>query len=79
MYRLLNARINTNHCLVDIRMIPHEDFGVPRGRHEDSVDAARQGRREDVCDLQADDEGKGDDYGGEAAVGVVLRLREEEV
>lgn len=79
MYRLLNLRIDPNHGVVDVPVVPHEDLGVPRRGDEDGVDAARDGRREDVCDLQADEEGEEHDDSRPAAVAVVLGLREEEV
>ena len=79
MYRLLNMRINPNHGIVDIRVVPHEDVGVPRRRDKDGVHAARDGCREDVCDLQADEEGEEHNDGRPVAIGVVLGLREEEI
>lgn len=79
MYRLLHMRVNPNHGIVDIRVVPHKDIGVPRRGNKNGVNAARDGRREDVCDLKADEEGEEHDDGRPAAVAVVLGLREEKV
>jgi len=68
-----------NHLLVQIRVLVHHDLGVPRGRHEDGVDAAAQRRREDIAYLQADEEREGHDDGRVGPVGVVRRAREDQV
>lgn len=79
MYRLLDMRVNPNHGVIDIPVVPHEDLGVPRRGNKDGVDTTRDGRREDICDLKADKEGEEHDDSRPATVAVVLGLREEEV
>ena len=79
MNRLLHLRIDLHHLLVQLRVLAHEDLGIPRGGDEDGVDATGQRHGEAVGDLQADEEGLGDDDGRELAVGVVARVREDEV
>lgn len=76
---LLHLRVDLNHLLVELRVLAHENLGIPSGGDEDGVDAARQRRREAVGDLQADEEGVGNDDGGESAVGVVGWVGEDEV
>ena len=60
-------------------MICHRDLRIPRHCHEQRVNPAIEGRDEDVRDLQADDERKGDHHGREGAVAVVRGRREDEV
>ncbi len=60
-------------------MVVDHDLRVPARGDEDGVDAAGQGRREDVRDLEADEVRKGYDDGRETAVAVVCWLREDEV
>ena len=56
-----------------------QDLRVPRGGDEDGVDAAADGRQDDLAGLQADEEGIGHDDGGEGAAVVVGRMGELEV
>ena len=60
-------------------MVSHQHLRIPCTRHHEGLHAAAQWRREDVADLQADQEGEGDDDDREAAVSVVLRIGELEV
>jgi hypothetical protein len=57
---------------------PH-DLGVPTGSDKDGLDTAGDGCGEDVCDLEADEERKGQDDGGVLAVVVVGWVGEVEV
>ena len=79
MYRLLHLRINLHHPLIQIRMIPHQNLGIPRARHEDRVHPAANRRHEDLAHLQPDQEGKRHDDGRELAAFVVLGFGEFEV
>ena len=60
-------------------MIAHQDIRIPSGGDEKRRDAAADGRHEDLADLQADEEGKGHDDGGEGAAVVVGRRGELQV
>lgn len=79
MNSLLHLRINPDHILIQLRVLAHEHLGIPRGRDENRIDPARQRGGEAVGDLQADEESVRDDHGREFAVGVVGRVREDEV
>lgn len=53
-------------------MVLVHDLGIPAHGDKDGVDAAGQRRGEDVCDLEANEEGKGHDDGGGSAVAKVV-------
>lgn len=76
---LLHMRIHLDHLVVQIRVVPDHDLGIPRHGHKDGIDAAAERRGEDVADLQADQERKGADDDREVAVGIVRGLGELEV
>ena len=79
MNSLLNMRIHIDEPLIQLRVLIDHDLRVKRRRDKDGVDAAGNGRGEDLADLQADEVGVGDDDGGELAVAVVAGLGEEQV
>jgi len=79
MNHLLYARVHSNHPLIKIRMILPQTIRIPRHRHEQRISSAADRRHEDLADLQADEEGKGQDDGRVGAGTVVLGLGELEV
>lgn len=60
MNGLLDVRINADHAGVEVWVIAHQHLWIPRAGDEDGVDAAAEWGCEDVADLQADEEGEGD-------------------
>ena len=60
-------------------MFSVEHHRIPTHRNESSIDTARQGRREDIRNLEADKEGEGQDDGSILAVVIVRRVGEIEV
>ena len=76
---LLHLGVHLDHLLVQLRVIPPHDLRIPARGHEDGVDAARQRRREDVGDLEADEEREGDDEGRVLSVVVVRGVGEEQI
>jgi hypothetical protein len=76
---LLHVGVHRNHALVKIRMLPHQNLGVPRHRDKDGVDATGQRRSENVANLQSNQEGESDDHRRVRAIRVVCWRREEEV
>ena len=79
MDSLLDVRVHLDHILVQLRVLAHHDLRIPRGGHEDGLDAALQRCGEAVGDLQADEESIRDDDGGEGASLVVAWVGEDEV
>lgn len=79
MNSLLHLGIDLNHALIQVRVLPHQHFRIPRSSHKQSVNPTAQRRSEAVRDLQSDQESVGDDYRREIAVGIVAWVREEEV
>ena len=79
MYSLLHMRINLDHLPIKLPMIPHQHLGIPRHGHKQRVNPTRNRRRKDIGNLQTYNKRKGDDDGGELAVGVVGRVGEDEV
>src|SRR5262245_58555765 len=79
MNGLLHMRIHLYHAVVQVRVVPHQNLRIPGRSHKDGVDAAAQGRGEDVADLQADKEGKGDDNGRVCPRAVIRRVGEDHV
>lgn len=76
---LLNLRVDANHLVIELGVIADHDFGVPGGGNEDGVDAARNRGGKDVGDLEADEEGEGDDDGSVVASPVVDGVGEGDV
>jgi hypothetical protein len=76
---LLDVRVHLDHVLVQLRVLAHHDLRIPRGSNENGLDTALQRRGEAVGDLQADEEGIGDDDGSELALRVVGWVCEDEV
>jgi hypothetical protein len=76
---LLDVRVHLDHVLVQLRVLAHHDLGIPRGSHENGLDAALQRCGEAVGDLQADEESVRDDDGRVSAVAVVGWAGEDEV
>lgn len=60
-------------------MVTDHDLGVPASSNKDGVDTGGNWRGEDEGDLEADEEGEGDDNGGKATVLVVLGFGDEKV
>ncbi len=79
MDHLLYFRIGSHHSVVDIRMIPDQNLGIPSRSHEDGVDAASYRRHEDLAYLQADQKGERHYNRRVGAAGVVCWLGEFEV
>lgn len=79
MNHLLNPRIHANHSIIKIRMVAHEDVGIPRSSHEDGIDSAPNWRHEDLADLEPDKEGKCHDDGGELAAFIICRVGELQI
>lgn len=79
MNHLLYLRVHTDHPLVEIRMISHQNIRIPRARHEDRIHSAANRRHEDLAHLQSDQECKRHDNGREGAALVVCRLREFQI
>ena len=52
---------------------------IPRHSNKQGINPTTNRSKDDTADLQADQEGKGEDDGGEGAVGVVGRVGELEV
>lgn len=79
MYGRLNVGVDPDHGAVKVRVVRHQNLRVPRRRYEDRVNAARDGRREYVGDLQADEEREEHDDCGPLAIVVVVGMGEGEV
>ena len=60
-------------------MISHENFRIPGHCNEESSRSTLQGYKEDVCDLQADQEGECHYDRGVALLTVVRRIGELEI
>jgi hypothetical protein len=75
----LHLGIHPDHLGVQLRVVAPHNLGIPARCDKDSLDAARQGRREDVGDLEADEEGKGNNDGRVRSVAIVGRVGKEEV
>ena len=76
---LLDLRVHSTHLLVQLWVIAPHDRGVPTSGDKDGLDTAGDRGGEDVCDLEADEEGKGQDDGGVLSIVVVGRVGEVEV
>lgn len=76
---LLDVRVQADHLLVELGVVLDEDLRVPAGSDEDGLNTARDGGREDVGNLEADEEGKGENHGGKTTALVVLGLGNLEV
>jgi len=76
---LLDLRVHSAHLLVQLWVIAPHDRGVPTSSYKDGFDTAGDGSGENVCDLEADEERKGQDDGGILPIVVVGRVGEVEV
>lgn len=76
---LLDVGVNADHLVVELRVVAHQHLGVPSRCDEDSVNAARDGGREDVGNLQANEEGKCNNDGRVAASLIIRRVGEDQV
>ena len=56
MDHLLHLRVNPDHPVIEIRMIPHQHVRVPCSSNKYCVDAASDWRHEYLADLQSDQE-----------------------
>ena len=64
MDTLLHLRVNRDHLRIQIRMIPHQDLGIPGRSHKERIDATANRRHEDLADLKSDQERKRHDRYG---------------
>ena len=46
---LLDLWVHSYHAVVEVRVLAHEDIGVPRHGNKNRVDTAAQRRREDFA------------------------------
>jgi hypothetical protein len=76
---LLHLWVHPDHVLVQLRVLAHHDFGIPRGCDEDGLDTTLQWRGEAVGHLQANEEGVCHHDRSELAIAVVRRVGEDEV
>lgn len=76
---LLHLRIQPHHLLVQLGVVVDHDLRVPASSHKDGIDTARNRRGKDVCDLEADQESKGDNDRRKSSILVVARVGEEQV
>lgn len=60
-------------------MVGGHDLGIPACSDEDRVDPTRQGRREDVRNLEADEESKSEDEWRVLPIVIVRWLGEEQI
>lgn len=79
MYGLLHMRVHRHHLRVQIWMVPHQDLRIPSTCDKDGIDTAAERRGEDVADLQANEEGEGENNRRVRAITVVLGRREDQV
>lgn len=56
MDHLLHLRVDPDHPLVQIGMIPHQNVWIPCRSHKDCVHATPNGRHEDLTNLQPNQE-----------------------
>lgn len=59
MNGLLNMRVSRNHLRIQIGMLRDHDLRIKGCSHKNCVNAAAEGGREDVGDLQTNEECKG--------------------
>lgn len=79
MDHLLHFRVSSHHSVVDVRMISHQNLGIPSRSNENRIDAASYRRHEDLTYLQADQKGECQHDRSVGATGVVLWLGEFKV
>jgi len=79
MNRNLHMRINLHQPIPQIRELLDQDLGIKRHGNKEGSHATLDGHQEDVGDLEADQEGKGHDDGGEGVAVVVGWLGEGDV
>lgn len=60
-------------------MIAPHDLRIPTGGNKNGIDTAGDGCGEDVCDLEADEEGEGHDDGGVLSVVVISGIGKVEI
>lgn len=76
---LLHFGVGSHHSVVDIRMVPHQNLGIPSRSDEDRIDAASYRRHEDLAHLQANQKGKCQHDRSVGATGVVCWFGEFQV
>jgi hypothetical protein len=76
---LLHLRVHPDHVLIQLRVLAHHDFGIPRGCDKDGLDTTLQRRGEAVGHLQANEEGVCHHDGSEFAIAVVCWVGEDKV
>ncbi|KAM5433801.1 hypothetical protein MferCBS31731_006941 [Microsporum ferrugineum] len=76
---LLDPGIDLDHLLVQLGVLVVHDLRAPAGGHKDGLDPAGQRGREDVRDLEADEEREGDDERRVLPFAVVRRVGEEQI
>jgi hypothetical protein len=79
MNSLLDVRVDRDHPMVKVRVLPHQDLGVPRHRDENCVDTAGKWGRENIANLQSDQERESDHHRSVGSVRVVGWRREDKV
>ena len=79
MNHLLNLWIHTNHPLIKIRMVPHQNIRIPRSGNENCIHPTPDWGQKNLAHLQSNEECKGKNNGCESAAGVVGRGGELEV
>lgn len=60
-------------------MITHHDLGIPCHGYKDGIDTRAKRCCVNVADLQADQEGKGNNNNGILALGIIGRISELEI
>lgn len=76
---LLNPWVDPNHFLIQLWVVPYHDLRIPAGSNKNGIDTTSQRGREDVRNLEADQERIGHDNGCESPVAVVWRVSLQEV
>lgn len=79
MNRNSDVGIYANHLVVDVGMLPHQNFRIPSTRNKDGVDATHQGSRKDIGDLEANQEGEGYDDWCVSSILIVGRSGEGDI
>lgn len=79
MDHLLHLRIDLDHLVVQLGVVLPHNLGSPTGGNEGGVDPTRQRSGEDICDLEPDEEGEGDDEYRVLSLVVISGLREVQI
>lgn len=79
MNSLLYLRINLDQLLVQARMLPHHNLGVPRHRRKNRLNPRPHRRQKNLCNLQPNHKRKRHNHRRKVAVCVIPRIRKLEV